>query len=57
MERVEKVYEGLEALSADDVADSVAYIATRPAHVNVADVYLLPTNQAHAFPGGIHRSS
>ena len=56
MERVEKVYEGLEALSADDVADSVAYIATRPAHVNVADVYLLPTNQAHAFPGGIHRS-
>ena len=39
----------------DDVADSVAYVATRPPHVTVADVYLLPTNQAHAFEGGIYR--
>ena len=55
--RVDKVYEGFQPLSADDVADSVAYVATRPPHVAVADVYLLPTNQAHAFDGGIYRET
>ena len=55
-ERAEKLYEGLEALSADDVADAITYAATRPPHVQVADIYLLPTTQAHPFEGGLHRS-
>ena len=48
-ERAESVYEGFEPLTADDVADVVAFVATRPAHVNVHDVVLLPTAQRNAY--------
>jgi NADP-dependent 3-hydroxy acid dehydrogenase YdfG len=47
-ERAGKVYEGIEALTADDVADVVAFVVTRPAHVNLATTLLLPTAQASA---------
>lgn len=46
--RAAKVYEGIDPLTPDDVADAVVYAATRPAHVNVAEVLLLPTAQASA---------
>ena len=46
--RAEKVYEGYQPLRAEDVADVIAFMATRPAHVNVADVLLLPAAQAAA---------
>jgi 3-hydroxy acid dehydrogenase/malonic semialdehyde reductase len=55
-ELAEQLYEGLEALSADDVADAIAFAATRKPHVQVADIYILPTTQAHPFEGGLHRS-
>jgi len=45
-ERARQVYQGLTPLTAEDVAEAVAYCATRPAHVNVADMLLLPTQQA-----------
>jgi 3-hydroxy acid dehydrogenase/malonic semialdehyde reductase len=48
-ERAESVYEGFEPLTADDVADVVAFVATRPAHVNVHDVVLLPTAQRNVY--------
>ncbi|MEJ2481796.1 MAG: SDR family NAD(P)-dependent oxidoreductase [Gemmatimonadota bacterium] len=48
-ERAEAVYEGFEPLSADDVADVVAFVATRPPHVNVHDVVLLPTAQRNVY--------
>lgn len=54
-ERAREVYTGLQALSAADVADAIVYAASRPPHVQVADIYLLPTNQAHPFPGGTFR--
>lgn len=47
-ERAAKVYEGMTPLTADDVADVVAWIATRPAHVNVDRVVLHPRDQASA---------
>lgn len=47
-ERAAKVYEGLQALQPEDVADVVGYMVSRPAHVNVADVLLFPTAQASA---------
>lgn len=47
-ERAAKVYDGFEPLRAEDVADVVAFMVTRPAHVNVADVLLLPTAQGSA---------
>lgn len=45
-ERSEKVYEGFEALQPQDIADLILFMATRPAHVNLADVLVLPTDQA-----------
>eukprot|EP00755_Sulcionema_specki_P039013 Sspe_Gene.2834::Locus_942_Transcript_2_2_Confidence_0.750_Length_866::g.2834::m.2834 len=46
-ERADKVYQNLRPLTAEDCADTLLYMATRPAHVNVADVLLLPTDQVH----------
>ncbi len=44
----DKVYEGLTPLSAEDVADAVEFMVTRPPHVNVNDILLMPTQQASA---------
>lgn len=46
--RAAAVYAGMTPLSADDVADAILYCATRPLHVNVSDVILMPTAQASA---------
>ncbi len=48
-ERAEAVYQGFRPLSGDDVADVVLFTATRPAHVNVHDVVLLPTAQRNVY--------
>ncbi len=45
-QRAAAVYEGVDALTADDVADAVAWVASRPAHVNVDLVQLTPQQQA-----------
>jgi NADP-dependent 3-hydroxy acid dehydrogenase YdfG len=45
----DKVYDGIEALRAIDVADAILYIALAPAKVNIADLVLLPTRQANAY--------
>jgi len=47
-ERAKKVYQGMKPLSGEDVADLALFIATRPSHVNVAEVLLLPAAQASA---------
>ena len=47
-DRAASVYEGMTPLTADDVAETVVWIADRPSHVQVADVVLLPTDQASA---------
>jgi len=46
--RAKTVYEGMTALSAEDVADAVLWCLTRPAHVNVQSVLIMPTDQASA---------
>jgi 3-hydroxy acid dehydrogenase / malonic semialdehyde reductase len=46
--KAEKVYEGLTPLSAMDVADVIFFCATRPAHVNINDVVLMPVDQSSA---------
>jgi len=40
------VYAGVTALSADDIADAIHWVATRPAHVNVNTLQLMPVAQA-----------
>jgi NADP-dependent 3-hydroxy acid dehydrogenase YdfG len=48
-ERAKTVYEGLTPLMAEDVADVVLFASTRPAHVDLARILILPTDQASAF--------
>ncbi len=43
-----KVYEGTTPLSAEDVADAIAYVVTRPEHVDVDYLSIKPTSQATA---------
>lgn len=45
-QKADAVYKGVDALTADDVADSVHWAATRPAHVNINVIQLMPTAQA-----------
>ncbi len=45
-ERAGKVYKGLTPLSPDDVGEAVVYCATRPPHVNVSEIIVMPTDQA-----------
>ncbi|MFM1876547.1 MAG: hypothetical protein RL266_2284 [Bacteroidota bacterium] len=47
-QRAKTVYHGMEALTAKDIADCIAFAATRPKHVNVADMLILPTSQGSA---------
>jgi NADP-dependent 3-hydroxy acid dehydrogenase YdfG len=44
-----KTYEGYEPLSANDVMESVYFIASQPDHVNIDEIYLTPKAQASPF--------
>lgn len=55
VERAASVYEGLTPLTADDVADCIAWAATRPSHVNIDQIVVLPRDQAGARH--VHRRS
>ena len=52
-ERAKSVYKGVRPLAAEDVADAVAWAVTRPSHVNVQQILLMPTDQASAH--ALHR--
>jgi len=43
-----KVYEGLQPLTAEDLAEEIVWAASRPPRVNLAEVFVLPVNQASA---------
>jgi serine 3-dehydrogenase len=45
-ERAKQAYVGITPLKGEDVAEIVVFTATRPAHVNVAEVMVTPTDQA-----------
>lgn len=47
-ERAAQVYSGLEPLKPEDVAEVILFVLQRPAHVNISDLVLLPTDQASA---------
>ena len=47
-QRAENVYKGLTPLYAQDIAEAILFIANRPEHVNIADLIIMPTDQASA---------
>ncbi|KAG0332919.1 hypothetical protein BG004_001048, partial [Podila humilis] len=47
-DKADSVYKGLEPLNGDDIAETVVFVAGRPAHVNIAEMLVFPTNQAAA---------
>jgi len=47
-DRAKKVYEGFEPLVAADIAETIWFIVSRPAHVNINDLTIMPAAQANA---------
>ena len=44
--RAKKVYEGTRPLTGEDIAEILVWIASRPAHVNIDELLVKPTDQA-----------
>jgi len=53
-DKAKKVYDGFENLVAEDIADAVWYVVSRPDHVNINDIIIMPKAQPAA--GEIHRN-
>ncbi|MGI8751393.1 MAG: SDR family NAD(P)-dependent oxidoreductase [Acidimicrobiales bacterium] len=47
--RADKVYQGLTPLSADDVAETVVFVASRPSHVDIDQLVIRPRDQARSW--------
>lgn len=47
-ERAAKVYAGLQPLTAEDIADCIQWVVTRPPHVNIDELVVKPLAQASA---------
>jgi len=48
-DRAKAVYKGFTPLSADDVADAIAYVVNLPEHVNILDLVIMPTAQRNVY--------
>ncbi|WP_026100263.1 SDR family oxidoreductase [Fortiea contorta] len=48
VDRAKRVYQGVNPLTADDIADVIFFCTTRSPHVNINEVILMPVNQASA---------
>jgi NADP-dependent 3-hydroxy acid dehydrogenase YdfG len=53
--RADAVYEGLDPLTAEDIADVIIFVATRPSHVDIDQVVVRPRAQARVWL--VHRDS
>ncbi len=53
-QRADNVYKGMTPLTGRDVAETVVFCATRPPHVSIHDILLMPTDQASTQV--VHRS-
>ena len=51
--RAQKVYDGLIPLTAEDIAETLVWVASRPAHVCIDEMVIKPTDQAQIYK--VHR--
>jgi serine 3-dehydrogenase len=54
-EKAAKTYQGLTPLTPEDIADVIYFCATRPPHVNISEMLVIPTDQSGATM--VHRRS
>ncbi len=47
-QRAEDVYKGFTPLRAEDIAQTILFVVTRPMHVNIDDILVMPTDQAYS---------
>ncbi|HFI0620899.1 TPA: SDR family NAD(P)-dependent oxidoreductase [Streptococcus suis] len=53
VEKAKAVYQGIEALQAEDIASCALFVANQPRHVQISDMTIMATQQATGFT--IHR--
>jgi len=53
-QKADSVYKGFKPLAPEDIAEIILFIVNRPAHVNIADIMVLPAAQANATK--VHRT-
>jgi hypothetical protein len=53
VDRAAAVYAGVDALCADDIAACIAFVATRPSHVDIDEMIVRPRDQARTHM--VHR--
>lgn len=53
-EKARSVYKGMRPLTGEDIAECIAWSLERPAHVNIQEIIVMPTDQAS--PRDVHRS-
>ncbi|HLV61173.1 MAG TPA: SDR family NAD(P)-dependent oxidoreductase, partial [Fredinandcohnia sp.] len=53
-DRAKEVYRGFTPLRAEDIAQVIAFVVSRPAHVTIEEMVVYPT--AQASPMAVHRS-
>lgn len=49
VERAKQVYRGFRPMTADDVADAIAYIVNTPEHLNIAELVIVPAAQRNMY--------
>ena len=54
-DKADKVYEGITPLVAQDIAEIIGFVASRPSHVNLDQIIVKPRDQAS--PGRFHRTT
>lgn len=48
LEKAQNVYQGIDPLKAEDIAETLLFVLTRPAHVNIKELVIFPTAQGSA---------
>jgi 3-hydroxy acid dehydrogenase / malonic semialdehyde reductase len=52
--QADRVYQGMQPLTGEDIAETISWVIDRPAHINIQELVIYPTAQAHV--GQVHRS-